>query len=90
MTEIHHRSGRYLAPSATMLPRSAVGGCTPRPRNERLEPMRITNPMSSAILVRTDGAVFGRTSRKRTCHFGAPMTSAATTKPSTRIERTWL
>src|SRR5690606_22037193 len=72
-------SGRYFAPSATIEPRSGVGGCTPRPRKESEEAIRMTKPRSRVILVRIDGTQFGRISRNMTCSLEAPITSAAST-----------
>src|SRR5262245_49623452 len=78
-TVSHQESGRYFAPSATIEPRSGVGGCTPRPRKESDEAIRMTKPRSSVILVRIDGTQFGRISRNMTWVLEAPITSAAST-----------
>ena len=75
----HQESGRYFAPSATIEPRSGVGGCTPRPRKESEDAIRMMKPRSSVILVTMEGKQFGRTSRNITCRRDAPISSAAST-----------
>ena len=67
------------AEPATIEPRSGVGGCTPRPRKDSDEAIRMTKPRSSVILVRIDGTQLGRISRNMTCAREAPITSAAST-----------
>src|SRR3954453_3997446 len=86
-TVSHQESGRYLAPSATIDPRSGVGGCTPSPRKDSDEAIRMTKPRSSVILVRIDGTQLGRISRNMTWAREAPIPSAAITSPSSFSER---
>src|SRR5207253_3098539 len=60
---IHHH-WKYWAPSATIDPHSACGGCAPRPRNDRPESNRIAFARSSVASTSTGPATFGSTSRK--------------------------
>ena len=80
-TLIHHRSGRFCAPSATIGPSSGVGACTPRPRKPSEAAVRMTKPRSRVIFVSSDAMQFGRISTNRMCASDAPSTLAATTYP---------
>src|SRR5262245_39939823 len=48
-----------LAPSATMMPHSAVGGRTPRPINDRPAALRIAYPSVSETCTIINGRMFG-------------------------------
>src|SRR5690606_4265961 len=57
---IHHfPASRLAAPSATMMPHSAVGCCMPRPMKERLAALRIAQPRAVDTCTLRVGNVFG-------------------------------
>src|SRR5450756_1144505 len=81
---IHHSSGMYLAPSATIWPKAGVGGCSPKPTKLREAPTKVTQPTSRAIFVKTGDRQLGKISRKRMWNLLVPVNSAAMTKYSLR------
>src|SRR5262249_17909649 len=63
---IHHSPDTMkAAPSATIIPHSAVGGRTPRPMKERPAALRMAYPMVSDICTTMIGMMFGRTCASR-------------------------
>ena len=85
---IHHH-WKYCVPSATIDPHSAVGGCAPRPRNERPESSRIAFARSSVASTSTGPATFGSTSRNNRApraarRAGAPTARTPSRRPTAR------
>ena len=81
----HHSPEMMLvAPSATMMPHSGVGGLTPRPMNDKPAAFRMAYPMVSEICTIMIGMMLGRmcTSKIRTSPL--PDKRAACTKPASR------
>src|SRR5207244_10778309 len=75
-------------PEAIMLPHDGVGGCTPRPRNERLASSMIALPTPSAAATMTGVSAFGRMWRPSTRLRDAPSARAPSTNGRTPSERT--
>src|SRR5919201_3795991 len=73
-------------PVASMLPQSAVGGCVPRPRNDRPAVARIFAPTSRLKATITGDSRWGRTWRRRMTGSVAPSARAASTNSRSRSE----
>src|SRR5205823_8511194 len=84
---IHHH-WKYCAPSATIEPHSARGGCAPRPRKESPERSRIAFARSSVASTSTGPTTFGSTSRRSVRRAGAPSRRAACTYSESPTEST--
>ena len=68
-----------LRPSPSMEPRSACGGCDPRPRKERPAVSRIIQPMVVDIAITMTGMTFGRISDPMMRKELMPVSRAAST-----------
>src|SRR5438105_984680 len=75
-------------PVASMLPQSAVGGCVPRPRNDRPAVARILAPTSRLNATMTGDSKCGSTCRPRMTASLAPSARAASTNSRSRSEST--
>ena len=71
-------------PAVRMFPHEGVGGCTPRPRNERPLSVRIAPATPSTAATSTGAIAFGRMCRKISRASPAPSARAATTKSRSR------
>ena len=63
-----------------MLPRLAVGGCTPIPRKLRAASSSMESASTEVAYTRMGAAVFGRISENRICRRGMPATRFPLTK----------
>ncbi len=79
MTETCGAVNSTLRPSPSIEPRSACGGCAPRPRKLRPAVSRIIQPSVVVMVMTMVGATFGMTSRKRMVAGRAPESRAAST-----------
>src|SRR5690349_12976956 len=84
---IHHH-WKYCAPSATIEPHSACGGCAPSPRNERPARRRIAFARSRVARTSTGPATFGTTSRKSVRRAVEPSSRADSTYSESPTEST--
>src|SRR5712691_4731074 len=78
-------------PSAvdSMLPHEVAGGCTPNPRNERLDSVMIAAATASVALTMIGPMMFGRMWRPMMRKLDAPEARAAPTNSFSRIDSTW-
>src|SRR5438034_3273611 len=58
----HGERNTYWRASRIMSPQSAAGGCTPRPRKDRLAPARIAKPIRSVASTITGASTLGKIS----------------------------
>ncbi len=72
------------APSATMMPHSGVGACTPRPMKDSPAAFRIAQPRLSEICTAIAGSTFGSRKRSTTDRWPSPQARAASTQPALR------
>src|SRR5213594_2523457 len=75
-------------PVETMSPHDAVGGCTPRPRNDSAASSRIALAMNSVAYTISPGMMLGRMWRRRTAAPGEPSARAAPTYSVSRSAST--
>src|SRR5215469_8680502 len=79
---------RYARPSLTIFPHSGVGGCTPKPRKERIAARRIAVAICIDEKTSSGETELGRMWRKRTRGWEAPSAVAPWTNSSSLRERT--
>jgi hypothetical protein len=70
-----------------MFPHVAKGGCTPKPRNESADSVRIASATPIVAETSTGATAFGTMCRKMMRRSGRPSARAATTKSCSRSER---
>src|SRR5262249_22467927 len=80
----HSPETMNVAPSATMMPHSGVGGRTPRPMNDRPAALRIAQPMLSDTCTIMGGRMLGIRCTTRSRASLLPQSRAASTKPALR------
>ena len=74
-------------PAVRMFPHEGVGGCTPIPRNDSADSVRIAPATPSVAATRIGASVLGRTWRKMIRASPAPCARAAATKSRSLRER---
>ncbi len=80
----HSPDTMKLAPSATMMPHSGVGGRTPRPMKERPAALRIAQPRLSETCTIIGGSALGKMWSASTRMSELPESFAASAKPASR------
>jgi hypothetical protein len=74
-------------PAVRMFPQDGVGGCTPMPRKESADSVRIAPATPRVAATRTGASVLGRMCRKMMRASPAPCARAAATKSRSLSER---
>ena len=71
-----------------MLPHEGIGACTPKPKNESADSVRMAPPTPSVALTRTGTITLGRMWMNRSRRAGIPASLAAWMYSLSRMERT--